>query len=503
MDSITIKYVRDATRRLLWGAKAFYRFLAIIGIFWLIGIVVSNFLATPVLTAAMPSDLARALSEARSSGTFDQEAFIEMFSGTTAVRLLPALLFVMFLNLALSGAYNFAMARSALNIIDNPGATQREMLSGILGGLKSPFTSAWLAFRVFIQIHLWSMLFIIPGIFAFYRYRFVWRIYADHPECSAGDCIRLSKAMIKGHKKLLFRVDCGYWRELLLVVILAVVAYGGAALSCIDPKFDIPVVTIVSTLAVILLFPAFLLANFSIMLAQTVVYRAMLPNPDSKLSKACEALERKLGIYDAAAEEGEQGAASDSAAADGVGGSADASTDGSSDAADKGADEGVSGVKSLLLALGLSVFGGAAFAAPGTGATGASVNLPAREWAMVRQLAVNYDLSEEQTWLLAAIRRHENGRAGLEFGIGGPMNSGHPAHRYRDGYKSFYIQGAWAAGTVKRHFTGDFDRFGRRYCPVASGTWATRVRYLVRKLKTENGGTLPGVRPPKRKIDFP
>ena len=77
--------------------------------------------------------------------------------------------------------------------------------------------------------------------------------------------------------------------------------------------------------------------------------------------------------------------------------------------------------------------------------------IPAHEWKMIREVAVNYDLDEERTWLLAAIRRHENGRPGLEFGVGGPMNSGHRAHRYQDGVKSFYVQAMWAAGTVKKH----------------------------------------------------
>ena len=86
--------------------------------------------------------------------------------------------------------------------------------------------------------------------------------------------------------------------------------------------------------------------------------------------------------------------------------------------------------------------------------------LPAREWAMIRQVAVNYDLSEDATWLLAAIRRHENGRPGLEFGVGGPMNSGHPAHRYQDGTKSFYIQAMWAAGTIRKHYKGDLVSLG-------------------------------------------
>lgn len=122
---------------------------------------------------------------------------------------------------------------------------------------------------------------------------------------------------------------------------------------------------------------------------------------------------------------------------------------------------------------------------------------------MIRQVAVNYDLDEERTWLLAAIRRHENGRAGLEFGVGGPMNSGHPAHRYRDGFKSFYIQAMWAAGTVRRHYTGDLLAFGRRYNPPTPEKWAASVGSMIRRLKAENGGRLPGIRPAKRRIEFP
>lgn len=139
----------------------------------------------------------------------------------------------------------------------------------------------------------------------------------------------------------------------------------------------------------------------------------------------------------------------------------------------------------------------------GTAKYGKKPLLPEREWAMIRQLAANYELTTEETWLLAAIRKHENGRPGLEFGIGGPMNSGHPAHRYRDGFKSFYVQGSWAAGTVKRHYKGDLVKFGDRYCAASKGKWAVRVGTLVRMLKAENGYVLPGVPQPKRNIDFP
>ena len=129
--------------------------------------------------------------------------------------------------------------------------------------------------------------------------------------------------------------------------------------------------------------------------------------------------------------------------------------------------------------------------------------IPASEWKMIRQIAVNYDLSDEATWLLAAIRRHENGRPGLEFGVGGPMDSGHKAHRYRDGVKSFYLQGYWAAGTIRKHYTGDLTAFGKRYNPPHAAKWTTAVTSLIKRLKAENNSTLPGVKPAKKVIDLP
>lgn len=129
--------------------------------------------------------------------------------------------------------------------------------------------------------------------------------------------------------------------------------------------------------------------------------------------------------------------------------------------------------------------------------------IPASEWKMIRQIAVNYDLSDEATWLLAAIRRHENGRPGLEFGVGGPMNSGHKAHRYRDGVKSFYVQGYWAAGTIRKHYKGDLTAFGKRYNPPHAAKWTTAITSLIKRLKAESNSKLPGVKPAKKVIDLP
>ena len=142
-------------------------------------------------------------------------------------------------------------------------------------------------------------------------------------------------------------------------------------------------------------------------------------------------------------------------------------------------------MKNRLLALAI-LLGAVIASAPALAAS-----LSAWEWLTLRQIAKEYSLTDEQTWLLAAIRLHENGRPGLEFGIGGPMNSGHPAHRYRDGIRSFRVQCAWAAGTVRRRHHGDLNAFARRYNPPNADKWAKSVANIIARLKRQHHGVLP------------
>ena len=121
----------------------------------------------------------------------------------------------------------------------------------------------------------------------------------------------------------------------------------------------------------------------------------------------------------------------------------------------------------------------------------AAMTLPAHEWTTLRQVAAEYGLSAEGTWLLAAIRLHENGRPGLEFGVGGPMDSGHKAHRYRDGIMSFRVQCAWAAGTIRKRYTGDLATFGKRYNPYHAVAWTKNVAAIIARLKRQHNGVFP------------
>ena len=61
-----------------------------------------------------------------------------------------------------------------------------------------------------IFIFLWSLLLVVPGIIAAYRYRQAIYLLIDHPEMSVMDCIRESKRMMTGHKWELFVLDLSF-----------------------------------------------------------------------------------------------------------------------------------------------------------------------------------------------------------------------------------------------------------------------------------------------------
>ncbi len=56
----------------------------------------------------------------------------------------------------------------------------------------------------FLFIFLWSLLFVVPGIIALYRYSLVYYISIDNPDLTVGAILDKSKNMMKGHKMDLF-----------------------------------------------------------------------------------------------------------------------------------------------------------------------------------------------------------------------------------------------------------------------------------------------------------
>ena len=89
-----------------------------------------------------------------------------------------------------------------------------------LGNLLDGFGFFWriilLNLVTGIFIALWSLLLIVPGIIAAYRYSMATYVLIDHPDYGVMDCIRESKRLTAGRKGELFELDLSFLGWLLL-----------------------------------------------------------------------------------------------------------------------------------------------------------------------------------------------------------------------------------------------------------------------------------------------
>jgi uncharacterized membrane protein len=95
----------------------------------------------------------------------------------------------------------------------------------LLDGFAFFFKVIWLSILIGIKVFLWSLLFLIPGIIAALRYSQALFILIDHPELSAGNCIRMSCQLMQGHKGEYFILNLSFLGWALLSVIPFVMIY--------------------------------------------------------------------------------------------------------------------------------------------------------------------------------------------------------------------------------------------------------------------------------------
>lgn len=103
----------------------------------------------------------------------------------------------------------------------------------LLDGFGSVGRIIAVSFLMFLFIWLWTMLLIIPGIIAAYRYRMVYFILLDDPDCGALEAIRRSKELMKEHKLDLFVLDVSFLNWVLLLIPVGVAVYALDTVSII------------------------------------------------------------------------------------------------------------------------------------------------------------------------------------------------------------------------------------------------------------------------------
>ena len=126
-----------------------------------------------------------------------------------AIRILLIILHVGFMIFVLNTLYKRENA-SYYNLLDGFAVTGRALVMYLL---------------MAIYVLLWSLLFVIPGIIALYRYRMSLFLLLEHPELTPAQCIEESKRMMKGHKSELFSLDLSFLGWIILSIIPFVSAY--------------------------------------------------------------------------------------------------------------------------------------------------------------------------------------------------------------------------------------------------------------------------------------
>ena len=76
-----------------------------------------------------------------------------------------------------------------------------------MGGFARPLGLAWLGLVLFVRVLAWSLLLIVPGVVATYRYSQCWNLKVEHPDWGAAKCLAESCRMMEGRKMQRFMLD--------------------------------------------------------------------------------------------------------------------------------------------------------------------------------------------------------------------------------------------------------------------------------------------------------
>ena len=108
--------------------------------------------------------------------------------------------------LIVCGPVTLGYARYNLKLVDHEEAE--------IGDLFSQFhrikDSICLILLRAIKIFLWTLLLVIPGIIASYRYSMAFYIMAENPDITAGEALKASGEMMKGNKLRLFCLEFSF-----------------------------------------------------------------------------------------------------------------------------------------------------------------------------------------------------------------------------------------------------------------------------------------------------
>lgn len=142
-------------------------------------------------------------------------------SSREAMRMTLASGFSNFVGYLFQGIVAFGLITTLVKCIRNES---ERWFADAFGGFRRPFGLLWLTALMTLKIFLWTLLFVIPGIIAAFRYALAWYVKAEDPDMGANACLKRSGEIMKGRKWKLFRFSLSYAGWVLLALLPLVVA---------------------------------------------------------------------------------------------------------------------------------------------------------------------------------------------------------------------------------------------------------------------------------------
>lgn len=159
-------------------------------------------------------------------------------SSAAGWRMTGASAFEIFVYCLFAAIMAFGIAGIALKAIRND---EKEWFPEAFAGYRRPLDVTWFFMLLNLKVLLWSLLFVIPGVVAAYRYRQAWYLKVENPSWSASKCLSESGKMMNGYKWRAFAFDMSYsgWIALLVVMAgaTAVITTTGSGLSALVGGF--------------------------------------------------------------------------------------------------------------------------------------------------------------------------------------------------------------------------------------------------------------------------
>lgn len=207
----------------LWTGRWFGRLLGGSILLGFCGYAVQTLISQSLASMNVPDWLTYSTAFARN--LMDQVTPVPIVTRDYATLATSSSALVLFFSWLMSAIAAFGNAVIVVRCLKNDGD---RWIAAAFGGFRDPFGMLWLMVRYVLIMFGWSLLAVVFFplglpllVIAFYRYRFLWLVKADHPDWSAGACLRTCRTMMKGCKMRSFRLDCAYWWPITVVLILS------------------------------------------------------------------------------------------------------------------------------------------------------------------------------------------------------------------------------------------------------------------------------------------